>query len=608
MSINTQRKAIGDVKLGFKGTLEVLKDTIKKYGFVDRKTDIFILILLTAVNIALPTILPILNRQITNLGVIVFNSSDLSAFYMLIAVIIGIFLLKILDTFLTPLNQRVKNRMTRRIRLKVNSDIVRKGTSMKLRYVNDSEVYDRISFVNMVVPGRVPQLTNLFLSCITSIFTLISVGVLVFSTSWIIGIVVLICSLPQIFLTYKGNNFQYHEAAWETAPNRRMWKAFDLATSPWMSAERIFYGFFPIARQRYIDSRNEVATERTNVNKKLTLYSIISAIPATLSYIFALGLIVYYVYIGETDVGTFSLMFSAVSTFFYTVTGLSNNILNFGYTAKYVYSLKAFDELEYERHDKNYALPEKSDIEFRDVHFTYPGSKKEVLHGINVKINQGEKIAIVGLNGSGKSTFTLLLTGLYEATGGQVLINGEDITKSPETLRKSMACIYQDFGKYEMSIADNILIGDTSREISREELEQICEITGVSKFASNFKNGIDTVLGSMGDEGVNLSGGQWQRVMLARALIRKDANILIFDEPTAALDPKSEAELYEDFNKLTGDKTTITISHRLGITGIVDRILVFEDGKIVEDGSHDELIAKDGLYKKMYQSQSQWYV
>ena len=171
-----------------------------------------------------------------------------------------------------------------------------------------------------------------------------------------------------------------------------------------------------------------------------------------------------------------------------------------------------------------------------------------------------------------------------------------------------MAYIYQDFGKYEMSIADNILIGDTSRNISRDELEHICEITGVNRFANNFKNGIDTVLGSMGDEGINLSGGQWQRIMLARALVRKNVNILIFDEPTAALDPKSEAELYEDFNKLTGDKTTITISHRLGITDIVDRILVFEDGKIVEDGTHDELIANNGLYKKMYQSQAQWYV
>lgn len=608
MSINTQRKAIGDIKLGFRGTLSVLKETIQKYGFVDRKSDILILILLTAVNIALPTVLPVLNQQITNFGVTVYDNGDMNAFYMLIAVILGIFFLKMLDAFLSPLNLRVKNRMTRRIRLKVNSDIVRKGTAMKLRYVNDSEVYDRISFINMVVPGRVPQLTNLFLSCITSIFTLISVGILVFSTSWLIGIVVLLCSLPQIFFTYKGNDFQYHEAAWETAPNRRMWKAFDLATSPWMSAERIFYGFFPIARKRYIDSRNEVASERTSVNKKLAIYSIVSTVPATLSYIFALGLIVYYVYIGETDVGTFSLMFSSVSTFLFTVIGLSNNILNFGYTAKYVYSLKAFDKLEYEQHDRDYALPEKSDIEFRDVCFTYPGCEKEVLHNINVKINQGEKVAIVGLNGSGKSTFTLLLTGLYEATGGQVLINGEDITKSPETLRKSMACIYQDFGKYEMSIADNILIGDTSREISREELEKICDITGVSKFANEFKNGIDTVLGSMGDEGVNLSGGQWQRVMLARALIRKDANILIFDEPTAALDPKSEAELYEDFNKLTGDKTTITISHRLGITGIVDRILVFEDGRIVEDGTHDALIANNGLYKKMYQSQSQWYV
>ena len=339
----------------------------------------------------------------------------------------------------------------------------------------------------------------------------------------------------------------------------------------------------------------------------MTGYRLVSTIPVSVCYVFALVLVVFDIYHGKTSVGTFSLMIAALGSFIGAVNDLSDRVLRFGYGAKYVHSLSYLNELEYEPANNTLPVPQKVEIAFHDVHFTYPGSEKEIIKGISLNIRHGEKIAIVGLNGSGKSTFTYLLTGLYAVNKGEILINGTNINHSPDTFRRTMSCIFQDFGQFDMSIADNIKIGDTSREISDEELQEICDRAGVTPFVNEMEHGLDTVLGDMGDKGVNLSGGQWQRIMFARALIRKDAGVLIFDEPTAALDPKSEAQLYEDFQSLTGDKTVITISHRLGITRIVDRILVFEDGTIVEDGNHNDLIRQNGLYKKMYQSQSQWY-
>ncbi len=189
-----------------------------------------------------------------------------------------------------------------------------------------------------------------------------------------------------------------------------------------------------------------------------------------------------------------------------------------------------------------------------------------------------------------------------------MLFGRQDIKENILDLRSMISCTFQDFGQYEMTVADNVRIGDTSREYTDEEVIKALKLAGAWEFVKDLKNGINTHLGNQKYGGTQLSGGQWQKIAIARALIKEDAQILILDEPTAALDPISEAQLYSNFPHLAGNKTVILISHRLGATKLAERILVFHEGKIVEEGDHDSLMRLNGMYTQMYNAQAQWYI
>ena len=247
------------------------------------------------------------------------------------------------------------------------------------------------------------------------------------------------------------------------------------------------------------------------------------------------------------------------------------------------------------------------DIKFDHVSFAYPGTEREALSDIHLTIRAGEKIAIVGDNGSGKSTFISLLTGIFSPDSGGVSIGGLSMETHKHMLRERISVIFQDFAHYEASIRENITVSDPGRVLSDEEILALARRIQVEDVIAEQPEGLDGMLGHMSEKGNTLSGGQWQKIALLRAVYRSRADIMILDEPTAALDPIAEAQLYRNFSQLTGNRTALLISHRLGITGLVDRILVFREGRIVEDGSHKELMARQGHYYAMYQAQAKWY-
>jgi ABC-type multidrug transport system fused ATPase/permease subunit len=241
------------------------------------------------------------------------------------------------------------------------------------------------------------------------------------------------------------------------------------------------------------------------------------------------------------------------------------------------------------------------------VDFTYPNSEIKALDGLNVKISQGEKIAIVGPNGSGKSTFVNLLCGLYSPAEGSVTLDGEEIMQNLSKVRHTLSVIFQNFCQYQDSVRYNFTVSDPERAGDSNAILELAWRTGAYEVIKNQENALDEIIGIFSEEGINLSGGQWQKIAITRAMFRESARVYILDEPTAALDPIAEANIYRNFASLTGDKTTILVSHRLGVTKVVDRILVFDKGKIVEDGSHEELMVKNGLYSRMYNAQADWY-
>jgi ATP-binding cassette, subfamily B, bacterial len=251
--------------------------------------------------------------------------------------------------------------------------------------------------------------------------------------------------------------------------------------------------------------------------------------------------------------------------------------------------------------------PIQQGIEFRDVTYTYEGKDEPALDHVNFKIDKGETVAIVGHNGAGKTTLVKLLARLYDPQEGQVLIDGRDVREyDPDELRNEFGVLFQDYVSYQFSARENIGIGRLERLDDAPAIAQAAIKSGASSVIEGLPQGYDTVLGKWFDGGVNLSGGEWQKVALGRAFMR-EAQILILDEPSAALDAKAEYELFSRLQELAHGRTAIFISHRFSTVRRADRILVFEHGKLIESGTHEELLALGGRYAELFNLQAASY-
>lgn len=253
--------------------------------------------------------------------------------------------------------------------------------------------------------------------------------------------------------------------------------------------------------------------------------------------------------------------------------------------------------------DESKKVPcEQSDILLNDVAFRYPESERDALRNIDLIIKKGETLAIVGENGSGKTTLCRLLLGIYQPTKGQILIGETPIAK---VSNENRSAVFQNYCKYKMTLKENITVSDRNRTPEDARIKYICEKAGIVLDDEKISNGIETMLGRDYD-GTELSGGQWQRVAIGRGIYRS-SDFIVLDEPTSAIDPMEETRLYNEFVDICQGKTAIIVTHRLGSAKIANRIVVMKDGILVEHGTHADLIAQNGEYKRMYDMQSHWY-
>ncbi|WP_423883155.1 ATP-binding cassette domain-containing protein [Clostridium sardiniense] len=242
-------------------------------------------------------------------------------------------------------------------------------------------------------------------------------------------------------------------------------------------------------------------------------------------------------------------------------------------------------------------------MEFKNVYFKYPNRDDYALENINLIINKGDCIALVGKNGSGKTTLVKLLTRLYDVTSGDILINGISIKNIDSySLRRKISTVFQDYLKYELTLRDNIGVANLSSINNDSKLINACKNSGLYDDMTLFQNGFDSQLGVWFPEGTQLSGGQWQKVAISRAFFR-NSDLFILDEPSSALDPLSEKLLFDKFLELIDNNIGIFITHRFINAKYAKKIIVLENGKIIESGTHHELIVKQGEYKKLYDIQ-----
>lgn len=318
--------------------------------------------------------------------------------------------------------------------------------------------------------------------------------------------------------------------------------------------------------------------------------------------------------------GSFALLFQSIEGLMHISFSLSGTLRSLGEQSGYAGAFRAFLLLHEGGSFATHSItpspnppiappPQRTgaSITFEDVWFTYAGSDRPALGGVSFTIGAGEKVALVGENGAGKTTIVKLLLGLYQPDAGRILMDGVDLRAiDPPTLRAAMSAVFQQFVRYQLTFAENVGIGQPARLDDRPQLEAAVERAGASEILARLPDGYATLLGpDVG--GVDLSGGQWQRVALARGFFR-EAQMLVLDEPTAALDPLAELAIFERFLELARNRTALLISHRLGMARLADRVLVLVHGQLVEAGPHDLLVQAGGEYAALFGAQARWYV
>ena len=367
----------------------------------------------------------------------------------------------------------------------------------------------------------------------------------------------------------------------------------------------------PRLLQRYRDIFTKLFAE----DRKLTLrrdgWGFVLGLISTAAFYGAYAWIVLSTIAGEITLGAMTmylLLFrqgqSAVAAILTSISGMYEDNL-------YVSNLYEYlgQEVTMRDGDKVQGPHPERGLEMEHVSFTYPGSEVPALDDISLSIRPGQSLALVGENGSGKTTLIKLLTRLYEPSEGRILLDGLDLKEwSVEALRQRVGVIFQDFGRYQFSVGENIGAGDVRHFEDQERWSDAADAGRAAPFIGNMPEGYDTQLGRWFKDGRELSGGQWQKIALSRAFMRSDADILVLDEPTAAMDAGSEAEIFEHFRTVSSDKMTILISHRFSTVRAADHIIVISDGHIVERGDHESLMAEDGQYAHLFKLQRRGYL
>lgn len=490
----------------------------------------------------------------------------------------------------------------------LNPAVVKTFAACDYKYIENEKSWELLSRVSRDPVKSVMDGVDAFIQFAQIIVSVVSVFALIISQVWWAALIIFSFSMPMFWLSMRAGKKNYQAERDAEKFNRRTEYLGEVLTGRDNVDERTLFG--------YSDEVNRVWREQYEAGRKLqvkvTAKNFIiskgsSMLLALISLLVALTLINPVVK-GWMTAGMFMGIVSAVFGMIQKLGfQMSRSLENISRAGEYMKDLSDFAALgeDWDALTKPDANPIGMEaLEFRNVRFHYPGSKEYILDGLSFRLEAGRHYAFVGKNGAGKTTITKLLTGLYTEYEGEILINGKELRSYPVSAVKAMfAVVYQDFAKYYIAMKENIALGDV--HASGKEAGA-AHLAGLDEVIDKLENGINTPLGKVLKGGQNISGGQWQRVAIARSLVSR-APVRILDEPTSALDPISESNLYHDFEKLMGGKTTVFISHRLGSTKLADEIMVIDNGKITERGTHEALMAKNGQYAEMFEAQREWY-
>lgn len=528
-------------------------------------------------------------------------------FWTLVAIEVGLnVMLGLLTRAVDYSDSLLANRYTQHVSVRV----MEQAAQLDLTTYENPVFYDRLERARVQATDRLAMIQlmgRLFQQVITTLTFSVA---LVLASPWLLLLMafgVLPSFLGETHYAFLGyaKNFR------QTPAKRQMDYLRQVAGSREGAKEVKLFGLNKFFTRRFKALADQIYKEDITLSRSKLIIGGLLGVIGTLGYYGAYVYVIWRTLGGAYDLGQFSFLTGAIQQansnlqqVFSTASGIADQAL-------FLTDLIAFFEMKPIVESNPNGLPAPKPIqrgfEFRNVSFTYPETDRTVLKNFNLTLSPGERIALIGENGQGKTTVVKLITRLYDPTEGQILLDGVDLREySLEDLHRQIGVIFQDFMRYEMTARENIAVGRIDHEHQESEIESAAHKSLADTVVAKLSNGYDQILGRRFEGGVELSGGEWQKIALARAYLR-DAQLLILDEPTAALDARSELEVFERFAELTEGKMALLISHRFSTVRMADRIVVLSGGRLIEEGNHQQLMANGGVYAGMFEMQAASY-
>lgn len=509
----------------------------------------------------------------------------------------------IINNNLNFANNLIDIKLKEKIRQRFLENVIQKCIRIKYEHFEDPKTNNLLTRIGEHIDEKVIECFLLELSIITTMISMVSYFIILLEVSLIYSIIFLMLMIFIIFFQFKSMNIMNNMLYSQSKDERKLEYYSELLSNKNSLYELTIFNSSEYIRNKLTRLAHKILGERIKTTLRTKKYDVIVSL-ATFTWLFMsiIGLINSYVS-NNISKGLFIAVITSMSMLMNLNEVLAFYMSDFVQKYSHIKYYKEFMQLEEEKDIiTNNFKGKKVKISFEGVSFRYPNSDKLILNNLSFSFFSDQRISFVGENGCGKSTIVKLMFKLYEPTSGRILINNEDLSNiSRKELTKIYSVVFQDYYNYEFTLREDIALYNIDKINKDEEILQIIK----EKFNGLGIN-LNQNLGHMEDDGVDLSTGQWQQIAIARAYF-KDSKIIILDEPTSSLDAKTEYNLYNTFTKVLKNRGCILISHRLASSKLCEKIFVISNGKIIEEGSHEELMIKKGVYKEMFTSQKQWY-
>ena len=493
---------------------------------------------------------------------------------------------------------------------RVNVMILEKALTLQLTHFEDSEFYDKLTQARREASSRPLSLVNRTFGLAQNLLSLASFAALLLAFSPFAVLILIIAGLPSFFAEAKFSGDAFRLFRWRSPDTRmQMYLETVMAREDGVKEVKLFQ-LGPRLLERYRSIFRKLFAEDRLLTLRRDGWGFVLGLISTAAFYGAYIWIVLATVSGEITLGAMTMYLMLFRQGQGTVAAILTGISGMYEDNLYVSNLYEYLEQPVLAQSGDHAEgPDPArGLELENVSFRYPGAASDALSDLSLTLRPGESLAIVGENGSGKTTLIKLITRLYEPTRGTIRLDGLELAEwNVEALRQRIGVIFQDFGRYQFSVGENIGAGDVRFIDDKARWSDAAETGMAAPFIEDLPEGYETQLGRWFKGGRELSGGQWQKIALSRAFMRSDADILVLDEPTAAMDAAAEANIFEHFRTMSRDKMTILISHRFSTVRKADQIIVLGEGRVLERGNHESLMAEDGQYAKLFRLQAEGY-